>query len=97
MDRQLPHKIKSWPSFFQAFLEDRKLHDIRSKDRDFRVGDTVLLQEYEPFVEGGRYTGRELMMQITYITSNDTPCALSSAVLDRDYCVLSLKKWGAVI
>jgi len=30
-------------------------------------------------------------VEITYITSNNTPCAFSSAVLDKDYCILSLR------
>ena len=84
------HKLKSWTHFFQAIKAGEKLHDIRSKkDRDFLVGDRVVLQEYDPF--GGKYTGQELEAEITYITSDVTPCAFSSAVLDKDYCVLSLR------
>lgn len=33
-----------------------------------------------------------LRMKITYITSRDTPCAFSSAALDKNYCILSLEK-----
>lgn len=90
---ELPHKLKSWPAFFQAFLDEQKLHDLRQDDRAFKRGDTVLLQEYDPFQ--GHYTGRELMMEITYITGRDTPCALSSNALARDHVILSLKKWAA--
>ena len=83
------HKVKSWTSFFQAFRTGAKKHDMRDlKDRVYKVGDTLILQEYDPFK--GEYTGEELSMKITYITSRDTPCAFSSAALDRDYCILSL-------
>lgn len=82
--------MKSWSEFFQAIKEGRKLHDLRSKkDRTFRVGDTITLREFMQFE--GEDTGNEIMVEITYITSNDTPCAYSSAALDRDYCILSLK------
>ena len=60
------------------------------KDRDFRIGDTILLREFDN-INGG-YTGDELPVEITYITSNNTPCAYSSAVLDKDYCILSIRK-----
>lgn len=84
------HKVKSWPAFFQAFKRGQKKHDMRDmKDRKYSVGDTLVLQEYDPFE--GEYSGDELKMKITYITSRNTPCAFSSAALDRDYCILSLE------
>lgn len=84
------HRVKSWSPFFRAFKTGAKKHDLRDlKDRDYKVGDILILQEYDPFE--GKYTGEELSMRITYITSKDTPCAFSSAVLDRDYCILSLE------
>jgi ASC-1-like (ASCH) protein len=81
--------MKSWKPYFQAIKNGTKTHDLRKKDRDFKVGDKILLEEYLPFE--GSYTGEQLTAEITYITSNDTPCAFSSAVLDNDYCILSLK------
>jgi hypothetical protein len=38
---------------------------VRRNDRDFRVGDWLLLQEYEPDRE--RYTGRILYVELTYV------------------------------
>lgn len=85
------HKVKSWTAFFQAFKNGSKKHDMRDmKDRNYAVDDILILQEYDPFK--GEYTGDELHMKITYITSRNTPCAFSSAALDRDYCILSLEK-----
>ena len=87
---QVTHTLKSWTQFFQAIKAGKKLHDLRSKkDRRFKVGDKLCLMEYDPF--SGAYTGDSVIVEITFITSNDTPCAYSSAVLDRDYCILSLK------
>lgn len=84
------YKVKSWSPFFQAIKRGDKLHDLRDKrDRDYKVGDILVLQEYMPFE--GQYTGDEVKVKVTYITSNDTPCAFSSSALDRDYCILSLK------
>ncbi len=84
------YKVKSWSAFFQAIKRGDKLHDLRDKrDRNYQVGDVLVLQEYLPFE--GQYTGDEVRVKITYITSNDRPCAFSSSALDRDYCILSLK------
>ena len=87
------HIVKSWPQFFEPILAGTRTSDIRDKkDREFALGDHMLLQEFDPF--GGGYTGREQEVEITHIISNETPCALSSAVLDNDYCVLSIRKVG---
>lgn len=84
------HVVKSWPQFFDPMLNGIKKHDMRNlKDRDYKVNDTMLLQEYDPFK--GEYTGREARFLITYITSCKTPCALSSAMLDDSGCILSLE------
>lgn len=88
---RMEHKVKSWPSFFQATLAGVKTHDVRRmNDRDYQVGDTLRLMEFDP--EQQRYTGRELSVRITYITSAKLPCALSEACLHPDYCILSITK-----
>jgi hypothetical protein len=83
------HNVKSWPQYFQPMIDGIKKHDMRNmKDREYKVGDILNLQEYDPFK--GEYTGREAKFEITYITSRSTPCALSSAMLDDNGCILSL-------
>jgi len=83
------HKCKSWCPFFEAIKKGDKKHDLRIDDRGFKTGDIITLQSYDPFE--GKYTGEELDVRITYITSATTPCAFSSAVLDKKYCILSLE------
>jgi hypothetical protein len=85
------YNVKSWVPFFQAFKTGAKKHDMRDlKDRNYKVGDILVLEEYDPFK--GEYTGDAMRMKITYITSRDTPCAFSSAALDNNYCILSLEE-----
>lgn len=84
------YNVKSWVSFFQAFKRGEKKHDMRDlTDRNYKVGDILVLEEYDPFK--GEYTGDKMTMKITYITSRETPCAFSSAALDRNFCILSLE------
>jgi len=87
------HCLKSWPPFFQAIVSDAKRHDIRRcDDRRFCLGDVLLLQEYDPV--RAQYTGREARVVITYITSIEYPCALSSEALDKNFCILSIRLLG---
>lgn len=83
------HKVKSWAHFFDAIKAGKKLHDLRKLDRDYKVGDILILQRYDNI--NGEYTGEELEVEITYITSSKVPCAFSSSALDRDYGIFSLK------
>lgn len=83
------HSVKSWSHFFQAIKRGDKVHDLRKNDRNYNVGDFLLLREYD-FI-AGKYTGDTLEAEITYITDNRVPCAFSSAVLHEGYCILSLK------
>jgi hypothetical protein len=83
------HVLKCWTVFYTEIAEGRKRHDLRrATDRDFRVGDRLRLLEFDPARE--RYTGREQVVAVTYITSADLPCALSEEALNPDFCILSI-------
>jgi hypothetical protein len=83
------HRLKCWPEFFEPIKAGNKTHDLRrSDDREFHIGDRLLLEEYDP--EKHSYTGRALVVQVTYITSSDLPCALSKDALHPDFCILSI-------
>jgi hypothetical protein len=84
------HIVKSWPHLFEATVTGVKTHDMRrTSDRDYQVGDTLVLREYDPTL--CVFTGRWADALITYITSADAPCALSDDALHQDFCILSLK------
>lgn len=83
------YEVKSWPWLFEPMMSGKKTHDMRDmRDRPYKIGDRMLLREFDP--RTGTYTGREGIAMITYITNNETPCAMSSSVLDRDFAVLSV-------
>ena len=67
MEREiLVHELKTWPEFFKSVASGDKAFEIRRDDRDFRVGDLLLLREWDPVTRA--YSGRELHRQIKYMT-----------------------------
>jgi hypothetical protein len=60
------HKLKTWPAYFYAVTAGTKTFEIRKNDRDFKVGDVLILQCYDP--ETGTYNGQEVARTVTYVT-----------------------------
>ncbi|MED4852257.1 DUF3850 domain-containing protein [Caldifermentibacillus hisashii] len=61
------HRLKIQPKYFEAVCDGKKSFEIRKNDRNFQVGDSLLLEEYNP--ETQEYTGRVVERKITYITN----------------------------
>lgn len=59
--------MKCYPDYFEAVENGTKNFECRYNDRDFQVGDELLLREYD--LEIG-YTGRFLVKKIVYILSD---------------------------
>jgi Domain of unknown function (DUF3850) len=60
------HVLKCWPEPFTAVMAGLKRYEIRHDDRGFMVSDRLRLREWEP--HGRSLTGRELVVEVTYIT-----------------------------
>ena len=56
------HKLKIDPKWFAAVEARTKTCEVRKNDRDFRVGDILLLQEWN---DG--YTNRECLVRVTHV------------------------------
>lgn len=84
------HELKSWVGLFEPIFQGLKTHDLRVLDRDYKVGDICILREYEPITK--EYTGREVVVEVTYITSKlHEACAFSPFALHPGMGVLSIK------
>lgn len=93
MTDKTAHIVRSWTHLYQPMAAGLKTHDLRLNDRDYQVGDHMLMQEYDPAT--GTLTGQETLVEITYITGRAdgcSPCAVSSVVLHPDYVILSIKR-----
>lgn len=67
------HKLKTVQPFYDDVIFGKKLFEVRLNDRDYHVGDYLVLQEYHGKTK--RYTGRETeRLLITYILDSPEYC-----------------------
>lgn len=76
------HELKTWPVYFQAILDGDKFFEIRLDDRGYSVGDLLFLREWKPDRLIPRYTGREMVVQVTFILREH---------LEEGYCCMGIK------
>lgn len=63
------HYLKIWPQFFQDVKSGVKPFEVRKKDRDYKTGDTLILDEYDPVA--GKKTGAWTAQRITYLLDDN--------------------------
>lgn len=73
--------LKVLPHFFLAVEVGIKTFEIRKNDRNYKVGQLIILEEYD----GNNYTGRNIKVVITYLTDYKQA---------DDYVVFSFAKAG---
>ena len=78
------HKLKTWPEYFQRVMTRQKTFELRKNDRDFQVGDKILLQEYDPQTQ--QYTGNEYHTYIKYMIENKPDLGLKPG-----YCIFGIE------
>lgn len=74
------HRLKTLTRYFGAVMIGLKPFEVRFNDRDYRVGDFLLLQEYDPETET---YGRETMRQVTYIFQGGAQPITQRAAVDH--------------
>ena len=60
------HELKILPQYFEEVWDGNKNFELRKDDRDYKVGDSLRLLEFDY----GTYTGRECNREIKYILRN---------------------------
>lgn len=65
------HALKTLPGFFSDIVKGTKTFEVRKNDRNFKMGDKLLLQEFLP--DKG-YTGEEWEGEITYLLNHPDYC-----------------------
>lgn len=81
------HHLKCWISPWIHMNAGLKTFEYRKHDRDFRVGDILVLEEYEP--DKRIYTNRAIERRVTYLLPGGT------MGVPEGYCVMSVEPWPA--
>ena len=63
----MKHRLKTWPVLFADIEYGVKTFEIRKNDRNFKVGDYLILEEFEPTTQ--KYSGNSITVKITYTIS----------------------------
>lgn len=58
------HHLKIKTEFYEALISGEKTFEIRKNDRNYKVGDKLILKEFD----GEKLTGRWTERVVTYIT-----------------------------
>ncbi|MCI8458260.1 MAG: DUF3850 domain-containing protein [Clostridia bacterium] len=74
-------ELKILPEYFEAVKSGKKPFELRKNDRDYCVGDILILREFD----GSKKTGRSVTVGITYILQN---CGFGLA---DGYAILGIK------
>ncbi len=78
----MKHELKTINPFFTDSINGKKLWEIRLNDRSYKLGDEVILREYNP--SNNSYSGRRITGIITYIFRADDYPNLG---LDENYVI----------
>ena len=77
------HELKIKPEYFQAVWEGKKKAELRKDDRDYNVGDVLILYEWN----GEEYTGSAIAVRVTHILRDCAEYGLADG-----YCILSIER-----
>jgi len=75
------HILKTWPESYQSIKKGFKTFEVRKNDRDFKLNDVLILQEYDPNME--LYTGEMDAFIVTYFLQGEFG-------LPKNMCVMSI-------
>ena len=78
----MTHELKLLPEYYEDVALGIKTFELRKNDRNFQVGDELILKEWD----GEKYTGRKLYRHVVYIYHGCGDFGLSDG-----YCILGMK------
>ena len=81
----MQHDLKILPQYFEAIKNEEKTFEVRKKDREYQVGDYLVLQEWD----GTNYTGREIIVEVTYILDDPTYCKENMIIMSIDVMLIT--------
>ncbi len=78
------HALKVQQEFYEAVRNATKKFEVRKKDRNFKLGDYLALNELD--CTNTEYTGRSIIVKVTYILDDETYCKKDFVILAFEVC-----------
>ncbi len=82
---------KLWKEYFDLMSTDEKKYEFRLNEFDIEVGDTLILEEWDPEVK--TYTGRSIEKTVTSVSSfklDDLPWSREE-IDEKGFKIFSIK------
>jgi hypothetical protein len=76
------HKVKVWPQYFKDICSGLKTFEVRKDDRNYQVGDSLLMLEWVPETES--YTGLFSNFRIIYKLEG------GQFGIEKEYCCIGI-------
>jgi len=86
-DEVVTHSLKTWPAPFAAVVRGEKTYEVRCSDRGYKVGDLLVLLEWDPETEA--YSGQTVLAVVNHMTAS------GEWGLPDDLCVMGISTIGA--
>lgn len=99
------HKLKLFPEYFDAVANGIKTFEIRKNDRDYKVGDTLRLYEFDPKEEEFRAKAASNTISGYFLFSRLSETRTCDAAvtyilthedfpdgIPEDYCVMGIRR-----
>ena len=84
------HRLKTVNPYFTDIWNFRKMFEVRRNDRDFRVGDKLVLLEYDP--KDDTYSKRGIETSIDYIMEDPKFCKEGFIVIQLSLQMKTIKE-----
>ena len=79
------HQLKTLQPYFHDVVSRNKTFEVRKNDRNFKVGDVMMLLEYDPANKDNPgtkgLTGMCIIARITYILDNEEYCKTGYVII----------------
>lgn len=79
----MKHKLKTWPEHFDAVVSGQKTFEIRKNDRNFKEGDILILEKYDP--EEKEYLFEAIFVKVKHILHG------GQFGIEKNYCIMSIE------
>lgn len=84
----MTHELKTLTQYFTAVISGKKTFEVRKNDRDFHVGDFLMLKEIVEIEGMIKFTGSYCVVRVTYILTDEEYVKPGYAILAFELCMI---------